>query len=87
MSKTFSIGGIHPIDRKFSKDRPIEDLPVPQRVYLPMNQHLGMPSVPIVKKGDRVKVGQPVAEAAGFVSAPVHASVSGTVADVAALSI
>ena len=83
MSKTFSIGGIHPIDRKFSKDRPIEDLPVPQRVYLPMNQHLGMPSVPIVKKGDRVKVGQPVAEAAGFVSAPVHASVSGTVADVA----
>ncbi|NLA14981.1 MAG: electron transport complex subunit RsxC [Bacteroidales bacterium] len=83
MSKTFSIGGIHPNDSKFSKDQAIEDLPIPKRVFLPMNQHLGMPSVPVVKKGDRVKVGQKVADPAGFVSAPVHASVSGTVTEVA----
>lgn len=48
-----------------------------------MNQHLGIPSVPVVKKGDKVQTGQLVAEAAGFVSAPIHASVSGTVIDVA----
>ena len=48
-----------------------------------MNQHLGMPAVPVVKKGDAVKVGQLIAEPAGFVSAPIHASVSGTVSDVA----
>lgn len=83
MSKTFSIGGIHPKDSKFSKDKPIEEFPVPKRVVISMNQHLGMPAVPVVKKGDTVKVGQLIAEPAGFVSAPVHASVSGTVADVA----
>ena len=48
-----------------------------------MNQHLGMPAVPVVKKGDAVKVGRLIAEPAGFVSAPIHASVSGTVSDVA----
>ena len=48
-----------------------------------MNQHLGMPAVPVVKKGDAVKAGQLIAEPAGFVSAPIHASVSGTVSDVA----
>lgn len=82
MSKTFSIGGIHPNDSKFSKDVSIVDLPVPERVFLPMNQHLGIPATPVVKKGDTVLVGQVVAEAAGFVSAPIHASVSGTVTDV-----
>jgi len=69
MSKTFSIGGIHPNDSKFSKDVSIVDLPVPERVFLPMNQHLGIPAAPVVKKGDTVLVGQVVAEAAGFVSA------------------
>ncbi|HNR27591.1 MAG TPA: electron transport complex subunit RsxC [Bacteroidales bacterium] len=82
MSKTFSIGGIHPDDCKFSRDCPIEDFPIPKRVYISMNQHLGMPAVPVVKKGDPVRVGQLIAEPAGFVSAPVHASVSGTVSDV-----
>jgi len=45
-SKTFSIGGIHPNDSKFSKDVSIVDLPVPERVFLPMNQHLGIPAAP-----------------------------------------
>ncbi len=83
MSKTFSIGGIHPDDCKFSRDYPIENFPIPKRVFISMNQHLGMPAVPVVKKGDAVKVGQLIAEPAGFVSAPIHASVSGTVSDVA----
>lgn len=83
MSKTFSIGGIHPKDSKFSRDKSIEEFPIPKRVVISMNQHLGMPAVPVVKKGDTVKTGQLIAEPAGFVSAPVHASVSGIVADVA----
>jgi len=76
---TFS-GGIHPYDGKdLSKDKPItEVLPKGDLVY-PLSQHIGAPANPIVKKGDRVLVGQKIAEAAAFVSAPVHATVSGTV--------
>lgn len=73
-------GGIHPYDGKdLSKDKPItEVLPKGDLVY-PLSQHIGAPANPIVKKGDRVLVGQKIAEAAAFVSAPVYASVSGTV--------
>ncbi|MCH5281676.1 MAG: electron transport complex subunit RsxC [Lachnospiraceae bacterium] len=74
------IGGIHPYDGKdLSKDKPIKDvLPKGDLVY-PMSQHIGAPAVPIVKKGDRVLTGQKIAEAGGFVSAPIYATVSGTV--------
>ncbi|MDO5424308.1 MAG: electron transport complex subunit RsxC [Eubacteriales bacterium] len=73
-------GGIHPYDGKdLSKDKPIRTvLPKGDLVY-PLSQHIGAPAVPIVKKGDHVLVGQKIAEAGGFVSAPIHASVSGTV--------
>lgn len=73
-------GGIHPYDGKdLSKDKPIKDvLPKGDLVY-PLSQHIGAPAVPIVKKGDHVLTGQKIAEAAGFVSAPVYATVSGTV--------
>lgn len=73
-------GGIHPYDGKdLSKDKPIKDiLPKGDLVY-PLSQHIGAPAVPIVKKGDRVLTGQKIAEAAGFVSAPIYATVSGTV--------
>lgn len=73
-------GGIHPKDGKdLSKDKPIKDvLPKGELVY-PLSQHIGAPAVPVVKKGDQVKAGQLIAEAGGFVSAPIHASVSGTV--------
>lgn len=54
-------------------------LPVPETVTLPMAMHIGAPARPVVKAGDQVKVGQLIGEPAGFVSAPVHASVSGTV--------
>lgn len=82
MMKTFSIGGIHPSDKKISKDCNIEILPVPAKVYISMAQHLGAPATPIVKAGDSVKVGQVIAEPAGFISAYVHSSVSGTVKSV-----
>lgn len=76
---TFS-GGIHPHDGKdLSKDKKIKDvLPKGDLVY-PLSQHIGAPAEPIVKKGDAVLVGQKIAEAGGFVSAPIYATVSGTV--------
>lgn len=76
---TFS-GGIHPDDgKKLSMDKPVREyLPKGECVY-PLSQHIGAPAVPVVKKGDRVLTGQKIAEAAGFVSANIHASISGTV--------
>ena len=76
---TFS-GGIHPYDGKnLTKDKPIKEvLPKGDLVY-PLSQHIGAPATPIVKKGDRVLTGQKIAEASAFVSAPVYATVSGTV--------
>lgn len=73
-------GGIHPYDGKeLSRDRVIQDIrPGKELAYL-VSQHIGAPAKPIVKKGDRVLVGQMIAEAGGFVSAPVYASVSGVV--------
>ena len=82
MMKTFSIGGIHPSDSKISKDCKIEVLPVPSKVFISVAQHLGAPATPVVKAGDTVKVGQVIAEPAGFISAYVHSSVSGTVKSV-----
>ena len=74
------VGGIHPYDGKdLSKDKPIKDiLPKGDMVY-PLSQHIGAPAKPIVKKGDAVLTGQMIAEAGGFVSAPIYATVSGTV--------
>ncbi len=80
MAKLTFTGGIHPYDGKeLSKDKPIKAiLPKGELVY-PMSQHIGAPAVPIVAKGDRVLTGQKIAEAGGFVSAPIYATVSGTV--------
>ena len=80
MAKLTFTGGIHTYDGKeLSKDKPIVDiLPKGDLVY-PLSQHIGAPAVPIVKKGDYVLAGQKIAEAQGFVSAPVYATVSGTV--------
>ena len=80
MAKMTFVGGIHPYDGKeLSKDKPIQDiLPGDELVY-PLSQHIGAPAKEIVAKGDRVLAGQKIAEGSGFVSAPVYASVSGTV--------
>jgi len=77
--KTFSLGGVHPADNKISCDAAIENFPIPETAYISMSQHLGAPAEPIVAVGDKVKVGQLIANASGFISAPVHSSVSGTV--------
>ncbi len=79
MSSTFSIGGIHPKEKKISRDCQIKVLPTPPTVYISVAQHIGAPAKPIVAVGDKVKVGQPIAEPGGFISAFIHSSVSGTV--------
>lgn len=80
MAKLTFMGGIHPYDGKdLSKDKPIREvLPKGDLVY-PLSQHIGAPAKAIVQKGDRVLTGQKIAEAGGFVSAPIYATVSGTV--------
>lgn len=79
MLKTFKLGGVHPPENKISADAAIELLPIPKRVYVMVTQHLGAPSIAIVKKGDEVKTGQLIAKGSGFISANVHSPVTGTV--------
>ncbi|MEG1546515.1 MAG: electron transport complex subunit RsxC [Bacteroides sp.] len=79
MVRTFRIGGVHPPENKLSAGKAIRTLGLPKQVVLPLSQHIGAPAVAIVKKGDTVKVGTQIAQAGGFVSAPIFSSVSGTV--------
>lgn len=73
-------GGIHPDDgKRFSKDQPITPLMPGGDLVYPLSQHIGAPAKPLVKKGETVLKGQMIAEAGGFVSAPVYSSVSGKV--------
>lgn len=72
--------GIHPADHKRpAADAPLRVMPVPAKLYLPLQQHLGSPSRPVVLVGQKVKKGELIAEAQGMVSAPVHAPTSGTI--------
>lgn len=81
--KTFHIGGIHPHDHKeYSAHKAIQEAPLPQKAIIPLVQHIGAPAKAVVAKGDKVKVGQLIAEAGGFVSANIHAPVSGTVSKI-----
>lgn len=82
MLKTFLKGGVHPAANKLSADKSIEILPLPKTVNIPISQHIGAPAKVLVKKGDKVKVGQKIAESGGFVSANIHSSVSGTVSKI-----
>jgi len=76
-------GGIHPPERKsLTADKPLVNFSVPQICYIPMQQHIGVPAKPVVLKGDFVREGQIIGEAAGFVSANVHASIPGRVIDI-----
>lgn len=79
MLKTFKIGGVHPPENKLTSGGKIQKLPVPEQVIIPLGQHIGAPATSVVQKGDTVKAGQLIGQAAGFVSANVHSSVSGTV--------
>jgi len=74
-------GGVHPPEHKeLTEDRALEVMPVPAEIYVPLGQHLGKPASPLVKKKAFVRQGQVLAESSGFISAPVHSPVSGTVA-------
>ena len=77
--RTFSIGGIHPEENKLSHDAVTQVAALPKQAIFPLSQHIGAPAKPVVQKGDKVKVGTMIAEAGGFVSAPIFSSVSGTV--------
>ena len=77
--KTFSMGGIHPKENKLTHEVPTVVAELPKQAIFPLSQHIGAPAKPVVQKGDKVKVGTLIAEAGGFVSAPIFSSVSGTV--------
>ncbi len=73
-------GGIHPVEGKEpTEHKPLVRFPAPENVVIPLSMHLGAPANAIVNVGDYVKMGQKIGEAAGFISAPVHSSVSGKV--------
>ncbi len=73
-------GGIHPEENKQqSLQQPLVQAPLPQKVILPLQQHIGAPAEPVVSVGETVKTGQLIARADGLISANIHASISGTV--------
>lgn len=77
--KTFR-KGVHPPEYKYlSEHKPLESLPLPAEVFIPLHQHIGAPCRPIVEKGQEVKTGEIIGQSSGFVSSPVHATISGKV--------
>lgn len=80
MRRTAFKGGIHPQDKKgLTANKPIEEPEQPERVVIPLTQHLGAPCKPLVSINQEVKKGELIGESGGFVSAPVHSSLSGRV--------
>ena len=78
--RTFKIGGVHPHDNKqFSAHQPITECPLPKQAIIPLVQHIGAPAQAVVEVGAKVKVGELLAKAGGFVSANICSPVSGTV--------
>ena len=75
-------GGVSAPHHKNTWDAPTVTMPPPQRVIIPMQQHIGAPCTPTVQKGDRVLVGQIIGDTEAYVGAPIHASVSGTVSEI-----
>ena len=73
------MGGIHPAENKLTHEVATKVAALPKQAIFPLGQHIGAPAKPVVQKGDKVKVGTMIAEAGGFVSAPIFSSVSGTV--------
>ncbi len=79
----FTRGGVHPPANKLAASVKISDGPNPERVLIPLTQHVGSPCEPLVEKGEKVLVGQKIGDSEAYISAPVHASVSGEVASIA----
>ena len=80
--RTFRIGGVHPEENKLTADNPVVAASLPNTAVFLLSQHIGAPAKPVVSRDEKVKVGTLLAEAGGFVSAPVYSSVSGTVAKI-----
>ena len=81
-------GGIHPLSRKQEEaviwaDKPIQIMPAPERVYIPLVQHLGSPAEPLVAKGQYVRLGELIAARHVQISANKQSSVSGKVVEIA----
>ncbi len=76
------MGGVHPPENKYAEKQAIKVLPPSETMVIPLSQHLGVPAVPVVEKGDKVLAGQLIAKGEAFISANIHASVSGTVAKI-----
>ena len=76
---TFHLGGVHPEENKITAEISTQVAALPKQAIFPLSQHIGAPAKPVVQRGDKVKVGTLIAEAGGFVSAPIYSSVSGTV--------
>jgi len=75
--------GVHPdYNKELTADKPLKKAKRPEQVVIPLQQHIGAPLEPLVKKGDHVEMGQKIGDSESFVSAPVHASVSGKVKDI-----
>ena len=80
---TFRIGGVHPQDnKKYSANQAIIDCPLPKQAIIPLIQHIGAPAVPVVEKGEKVRAGQLIAKAGGFVSANIHSPFSGVISKI-----
>lgn len=79
MLKTFPKGGIHPEENKITSSKAIKRMAVPTVVYVPIAQHIGIPSEIIVDRKDKVQIGQVIAKSGGFVSSNIHSPVAGTV--------
>lgn len=77
--KTFW-GGVHPREfKELTREKPIEEVPLPEEIIIPLHQHTGAPCQPLVEKGVEVEIGQKIGDSDAFISAPVHASASGKV--------
>ncbi|NIM03113.1 electron transport complex subunit RsxC, partial [bacterium] len=84
MKRLFSFrGGVHPpYFKELTSGKPLVAAALPRRVVIPLSQHTGKPAKPVVKAGDEVKTGQLIGESDGFISLPVHSSISGKVMDI-----
>ena len=82
LKNKFKSPGIHPPENKLSSSIQIERATLPKKVVLPISQHIGAPAKIIVSQGDEVKVGQKIADASGFVSVPIHATISGKITQI-----
>ncbi|MCD6218994.1 electron transport complex subunit RsxC [Candidatus Calescamantes bacterium] len=82
MKRFTFVGGVHPKESKLTSSLPIEELPLPEKVIIPLQQHIGAPNQPTVKKGDEVFTGTLLGKSDAFVSSPVFSSITGKVVEI-----